>query len=56
MNTTHKWSYYNDYNYQYYPQKQDIFKDENSPEETVAKTEELNTNFLNLPKDFKLNG
>ena len=56
MNTTHKWSSYNDYNYQYYPQKIEPEKDENFPQETVKQAEELNTNFLNLPKGFKLGG
>ena len=55
MNTTHKWNSFNDYNYRYYPQNYGpAKKDENSPEETVKIAEELNTNFLNLPKDFKI--
>lgn len=56
MNTTHKWNSFNDYSYHYYPQKTEPYKKEDMPEETVARTEDLNTNFLNLPKDFKIKG
>lgn len=60
MNTTHKWNSYNDYTYQYYSENASVYRIVAEPleetQDTVMKAEEYQTNFLNLPEDFKISG
>ena len=59
MNTAHKWNSYS-YSYQQYFGNSGINKTEPQAEDqqqnNVEKVNEYETNFLNLPKNFKISG
>lgn len=60
MNTTHKWNSYNDYSYQYYAENANTYKagaeNKEEQEDVTEKAGEYQTNFLDLPKGFKIGG